>query len=268
MHFAHWQCDGCPWPLVWRLTGVGREMRDRPGEAGAKGNACLPCYWCKRNQRAYMGQWAELIYINYGRETVRAAACVSAQNYFRHARSQWDHSSCVLAVLNFLKNLVGSSASPPSTPGPVAYPRPMAELAEYLILLQTAGTAPQRGRNGNLLRLAMLLGEDPYCLGYLHGMFDSLCEQWEVPAAERRLVVGTASTILFRDLLDDCCDPRTVGKLEDAAFNGLVTHAAHPAFLRGKFDGCTELTRYTATGEQADMPCRLHAYLRKLAEAA
>lgn len=168
-------------------------------------------------------------------------------------------------MLNFLKNLVGSPGTP-QQPGPVAYPRPMAEMAEYLILLQTCGTAPSRGRQGNLLRLATLLGEDPYCLGYLHGMFDSLCEQWEVPAAERRLVVGTASTILFRDLLDGCCDPRTVGTIEDRAFNGLLVHAADPAFRQGKFDGCTELTRYTATKDQGDMPSRLHARLKQLAE--
>ena len=176
----------------------------------------------------------------------------------------------MLTVLNFLKILVGARAAAnfDSGPGPIAYPRPMAEMAEYLILLQTRGTAPSRGRNGNLLRLATFLGEDPYCLGYLHGMFDSLCEQWEVPASERRLVVGTASTILFRDLLEGCCDPRTVGRLEDAAFNGLHAFANDPSFRRGKFDGCSELTRYTATKEQGDMPVRLHARLKQLAEAA
>ena len=172
------------------------------------------------------------------------------------------------AVLKFLKKLVASPKAAPPVPSPVAYPRPMAEMVEYLVLLQTCSTAPSRGRQGNLLRLAMLLAEDPYCLGYLHGMFDSLCEQWQIPAAERRLVVGTASTILFRDLLDGGCDPRTIGKLEDAAFNGLLAFANDPAFQRGKFDGCTELTRYTATKEQRDMPSRLHERLRQLAEAA
>ena len=144
----------------------------------------------------------------------------------------------------------------------------MAEMVEYLILLQTCGTAPSRGRKDNLLRLGTLLSEDPYCLGYLHGMFDSLCEQWDVPAAERRLVVGTASTLMFRDLLDGCCDPRCIGKIEDAAFNGVHAHADGVAFQRGKFDGCTELTRYTATKEQIHMPSRLHDRLKQLAEAA
>jgi hypothetical protein len=169
-------------------------------------------------------------------------------------------------VLNFLKNLVASSnhTSPAS---PVAYPRPMAEMTEYLVLLQTCGTAPSRGRQGNLLRLATHLSEDPYCLGYLHGMFESLSEQWDVPAAERRVVIGTASTILFRDLLDGC-DPRCVGKIEDTAFNGLHAHAGDPVFQRGKFDGCTELTRYTATGDQGHLPSLLHQRLRQLAEAA
>lgn len=168
-------------------------------------------------------------------------------------------------MLNLLKKLAGKpeQLAPPS---PVAYPRPMAEMVEYLILLQTCGTAPSRGRQGNLLRLGSLLSEDPYCLGYLHGMFDSLCEQWEVPAAERKLVIGTASTLLFRDLLDGCCDPRSVGRIEDTAFNGLHAHANDRTFLRGKFDGCTELTRYTATKDQADMPARLHDRLKQLAE--
>lgn len=144
----------------------------------------------------------------------------------------------------------------------------MAEITEYLILLQTCGTAPSRGRQGSLLRLATHLSEDPYCLGYLHGMFESLCEQWDVPAAERRVVIGTASTILFRDLLDGCCDPRCAGKIEDTAFNGLHAYAGVPVFQRGKFDGCTELTRYTATGDQGHLPGLLHQRLKQLAEAA
>lgn len=171
------------------------------------------------------------------------------------------------AVLNFLKNLVGPSKAAISVSS-IAYPRPMAEMAEYLILLQTCGTAPSRGRQGNLLRLATHLSEDPYCLGYLHGMFESLCEQWDVPAAERRVVTGTASTILFRDLLDNCCEPRCTGKIEDVAFNGLHAYAGDPVFQRGKFDGCTELTRYTATGDQGHLPGLLHQRLRQLAEAA
>jgi hypothetical protein len=186
------------------------------------------------------------------------------QNYFRTAHSQRSNPPTSSTVLNFLKNLVGSTDAPP----PPAYPRPMAEMTEYLVLLQTCGTAPNRGRQGNLLRLATALSEDPYCLGYLHGMFDSLCEQWDVPAAERRLVVGTASTILFRDLLDGCCDPQCVGKIEDASFNRLHTYAGDRVFQRGKFDGCTELTRYTATGEQGYLPVLLHARLKQLAEAA
>lgn len=165
-------------------------------------------------------------------------------------------------VLKFLKNLAVSSAS---APGPAAYPRPMAEMAAYLILLQAAGTAPGSGRKGNVLRLAILLGKDPYCLGYLHGIFDALCEQWDVPPAERRLIVGTASTLLFRDLLDGCCDPRAAGMIEDRAFNGLHVFAGHAEFRRGRFDGCTELTRYTATKERRDMPARLHEHLKQLA---
>lgn len=189
------------------------------------------------------------------------------ENYFRTAHSQGSDPPVPPAVLKFLKNLVGSTGTPPS-PGPVAYPRPMAELTEYLVLLQTCGTAPNRGRQGNLLRLATLLSEDPYCLGYLHGMFDALCEQWEVPAAERRVVAGTASTVLFRDLLDGCCDPRCAGKIEDTAFNNLHAYAGDPVFQHGKFDGCTELTRYTATGERGHLPGLLHQRLKQLAEAA
>lgn len=188
------------------------------------------------------------------------------ENYFQPERSD---AVCILSpaqnVLNLLKKLAGKPERLPPR-SPVAYPRPMAEMVEYLILLQNCGTAPSRGRQGNLLRLGGLLSEDPYCLGYLHGMFDSLCEQWEVPAAERKLVIGTASTLLFRDLLDGCCDPRSVGRIEDAAFNGLHAYANDRTFLRGKFDGCTELTRYTATKDQADMPARLHDRLKQLAE--
>lgn len=191
----------------------------------------------------------------------------TGENYFCPACSNEGAIPLQKTMLNFLKTILGRTDELPA-PGPVAYPRPMAEMVEYLILLQTCATAPSSGRKGALLRLGNLLSEDPYCLGYLHGMFDCLCEQWEVPAFERKLVVGTASTLLFRDLLDECCDPRCVGKIEDTAFNGLHAFANDPVFLRGKFDGCSELTRYTATKEQAHMPERLHERLKQLAVAA
>lgn len=170
-------------------------------------------------------------------------------------------------MLKFLKNLVGR-ADAPLPASPVAYPRPMAEMVEYLVLLQTQGTAPGRGRTGNLLRLGAALSEDPYCLGYVAGMFDCLCHQWDVPVDERRLVIGSATTLLFRDLLDACCDQRRAGAIEDAAFNGMRRYAGDLEFARGKFDGCSELTRYTATKEPADMPGRLHERLKQLAAAA
>ena len=167
-------------------------------------------------------------------------------------------------MLNFLKSLLGTAdANIPTSP--VAYPRPMAEMVEYLVLLQTQGTAPSRGRQGSLLRLCGNLSEDAYCLGYLHGMFDALCQQWDVPAGERRLVTGSAFTLLFRDLLDGCCDLRTASTIEDAAFNHAQAFSGDPEFLRGKFDGCTELTRYTVTKERHDMPVKLHERLKQLA---
>ena len=170
-------------------------------------------------------------------------------------------------MLKFLKALAGTPAAPLPV-SPVAYPRPMAEMVEYLVLLQTQGTAPSQGRKGSLLRLGRTLSEDAYCLGYVQGMFDALCHQWEVPAAERRLVIGSASTLMFRDLLDGCCDLRTITVIEDTAFNRMHAYAGDPDFLRGKFDGCSELTRYTATRESKDMPALLHGRLRQLAEAA
>lgn len=169
-------------------------------------------------------------------------------------------------VLKFLKHLFGTTDTP-ALSSPVAYPRPMAEMVEYLILLQTQGTAPSRGRTGSLLRLGRALSEDAYCLGYLQGMFDSLCHQWDVPANERRLVIGSASTLMFRDLLEGCCDLRTAAAIEDTAFNRVHALAGNPAFLRGKFDGCSELTRYTATRDAKDMPARLHDRLKHLASS-
>lgn len=141
----------------------------------------------------------------------------------------------------------------------------MAEMVEYLILLQAPGTAPGGSRHGKLLGLTTTLSTDPYCLGYMTGMFDSLCHQWDVPACERRLVIGSAATLMFRDLLETCCEPRRGAAIEDAAFNGVLAFANDPAFLRGKFDGCSELTRYTATREREDMPARLHERLKHLA---
>jgi hypothetical protein len=173
----------------------------------------------------------------------------------------------VRIVLKFLKSLFGAADAHLPT-SPVAYPRPMAEMVEYLVLLQTQGTAPSRGRKGNLLRLGRILSEDAYCLGYLNGMFDALCLQWDVPAAEHRLVTGSACTLLFRDLLDGCCDLRTASVIEDAAFNNTNALGGDQAFLRGKFDGCSELTRYTATKNLKDMPAMLHERLKQLAEAA
>lgn len=39
-------------------------------------------------------------------------------------------------------------------------------------------------------------------------------------------------------------------------------------FVRGKFDGRSELTRYTATTGPADMPVRLHERWKQLAAVA
>lgn len=172
-----------------------------------------------------------------------------------------------MTMLKFLKTLAGNAAAP-QPPSPVAYPRPMAEMVEYLVLLQTQGTAPSRGRTGNLLRLGITLSEDPYCLGYLSGMFEALCHHWDIPAGERPLVVGSASTMMFRDLLENCCDLRRAAAIEDAAFNGMRRYASDPVFLRGKFDGCSELTRYAATRDASDMPARLHDRLKELAAGA
>jgi hypothetical protein len=170
-------------------------------------------------------------------------------------------------MLKFLKSLFGNNDTP-ALPSPVAYPRPMAEMVEYLILLQTQGTAPSRGRKGSLLRLGTTLSEDAYCLGYLQGMFDALCHQWEVPANEQRLVIGSAFTLMFRDLLEGCCDPRRASVIEDKAFNQVHALAGDAAFLRGKFDGCSELTRYTATKDARDMPAKLHDRLKQLASSS
>lgn len=167
-------------------------------------------------------------------------------------------------MLKILKNLAGTADAPP-TVSPVAYPRPMAELVEYLVLLQARGTAPGCGRKGSLLRLGATLSEDPYCRGYLHGMFDALCQQWDVPAPEQRVVIGTASTLMFRNLLEGRCHPHDIAKIEDAAFNALHAHANDAAFLRGKFDGCSELNRYAATKQAAHMPARLHERLKCVA---
>ena len=168
-----------------------------------------------------------------------------------------------ITVLKFFKNIL------PGAKGPLlhtaaAAPRTMAELVEFLILLQAQGTAPNSGREGNVLRLANLLSTDPYCLGYMNGMFESLCHQWEVPVAEQQLVSGSACTLLFRDLLENCCDLRHASTIEDAAFNGARLHAGDPAFQRGKFDGCSELMRYTATKKRDDMPTMLHERFKQL----
>ena len=170
-------------------------------------------------------------------------------------------------MLTFLKSLF-AGAEAPLLKTPASYPGTMAEMVEYLVLLQAPGTAPGSNRKDNLVRLATTLGNDPYCLGYLTGMLECLCHQWEVPAPEQRLVMGSATTLLFRDLLDKCCDPRRATVIEDAAFNGLLAFGSDPAFQRGKFDGCSELTRYSATKEQQDMPAKLHDRLRQLATSA
>lgn len=168
-------------------------------------------------------------------------------------------------MLKYLKTFFASPDAP-FLQTPVTYPGAMAEMVEYLILLQAPGTAPGRGKNGALLDIATALSRDAYCLGYVSGLFDALCHQWEVPVSEQRLVIGSASTLMFRDLLDTC-DPRSASAIEDAAFNSALMHAADPAFLRGKFDGCSELTRYTATKDQKDLPTRLHERLLHLASA-
>lgn len=144
----------------------------------------------------------------------------------------------------------------------------MAEMVEFLALLQMQATAPGEQKGGNLLRITTALSEDAYCLGYLTGMFESLCHQWEVPANEQRVVIGSAFTLLFRDLLENRCDIRQAAAIEDAAFNSARRFANDPVFLRGKFDGCSELNRYTATKSRDDMPVQLHHRLKQLVVAA
>lgn len=170
-------------------------------------------------------------------------------------------------MLKILKGLF-TAAETPFLQTPVSTPGAMAEMAEYLILLQAKGTTIGHGKNDTLLRLASTISTDPYCLGYMTGMFESLCEQWEVPAQERRLVTGSATTLMLRDMLESCNDTRRVTLIEDAAFNGVLNHASEPAFSRGRFDGCSELTRYAATREQSDMPSRLRDRLLQLAAPA
>lgn len=168
-----------------------------------------------------------------------------------------------LIMLKYLKGLFTGTETP-FLQTPASYPGAMAELAEYIILLQAKGTVAGNGRNDTLVRLATTLSRDPYCLGYVAGMFESLCQQWEVPAQECRLVAGSATTILLRDLLESCKDTRRVTFIEDAAFNGLLNYASDPGFVRGRFDGCTELTRYATTKEQADMPLKLRERLQAI----
>lgn len=169
-------------------------------------------------------------------------------------------------MLNSLKNLFGGNTSLLS--GSSQYPGMMAEMVEFLTLLQMQGTAPGEQKGGNLLRITSALSEDAYCLGYLTGMFESLCHQWEVPANEQRVIIGSAFTLLFRDLLENRCDIRHASAIEDAAFNCARRFANDPVFLRGKFDGCSELNRYTTTKSSDDMPVQLHHRLKQLVVAA
>lgn len=166
-------------------------------------------------------------------------------------------------MLKYLKGLFTGTETP-FLQTPASYPGAMAELAEYIILLQAKGAVAGNGRKDTVVRLATMLSRDPYCLGYLTGMFESLCQQWEVPAQEQRLVAGSATTLLLRDLLESCQDTRRVAFIEDAAFNGALNYASDPGFVRGRFDGCSELTRYATTKEQADMPLKLRERLQAI----
>ncbi|HEY0845054.1 MAG TPA: hypothetical protein VGE12_06780 [Noviherbaspirillum sp.] len=166
-------------------------------------------------------------------------------------------------MLKLLKTLL-TGVDAPLLNTPTSYPGAMAEMVEYLILLQTPRSSSGRGKNAVLLQLATTLSKDPYCLGYVTGMFECLCHQWEVPPGEHRVVMGSATTLLVRDLLDSCGDPRSTTHIEDAVFNGALAFAGDPAFQRGKFDGCSELTRYAATKEQTDLPEGLHQRLVEL----
>jgi len=164
-------------------------------------------------------------------------------------------------VLKFWKNL-SSAAATSLLDTPAEYPATMAEMVEFLVLLQVVGTGTGSSAKGNRLRIAITLSEDPYCLGYLSGMFDALCQHGKVPAAERRLIIGRAYALMFRDLLDGCADPRYAAAIEAAAFTRSLTLTQDPDFRRGQFDGCTELVRYAATRERAHLPVKMHAHLK------
>lgn len=167
-------------------------------------------------------------------------------------------------MLKFLKNLL-AAAPAPLIDTPASYPGTMAEIVEYLVLLQASGPGNGRSSKGNLFRIAVTLSEDPYCLGYLTGMFDALCQHAEVPVTERRLIIRSACSLLFHDLLGSCTDSRSAATIEAAAFSRSLTLAQDPEFLRGRFDGCSELVRYTATKEHAYLPSKLHGHLKQLA---
>lgn len=166
-------------------------------------------------------------------------------------------------MLKLLKNFL-AGVDAPLLQTPASFPGAMAEMVEYLILLQTPRSSSGRGKNAVLLQLATTLSKDPYCLGYVTGMLESLCHQWDVPPGEQRVVMGSATTLLVRDLLDSCGDPHSTTHIEDAVFNGVLNFACDADFQRGKFHGCSELTRYATTKEQSDLPEGLHQRLVEL----
>jgi hypothetical protein len=167
-------------------------------------------------------------------------------------------------VLKFLKNLFGAGDN--ATVSPAAYHGHMAEFVEFLVLVQTRDTMPP-GTTDTLLRIGETLSADPYCLGYLSGTFEALCQAWEIPPAQRRVITGCAYTVMFRSLLQTCSNKQRAAAIQAGAFTRALELGSDAEFRRGQFDGCTELMRYLATKQRKDMPGKMHEHLKRLATA-
>lgn len=139
---------------------------------------------------------------------------------------------------------------------PVEYPGKMSEIVGNLIFVQTLGTGLRDFDDSS--RMVNKLAEDRYCLGYMMGMFDCLCQNWNVPDGDDIIVIGAAFALLFDGMDENNERAIIVGQ---TAFHRAISNSNNPLFSQGQIDGGSELKRYGDTKDKKYIPKMLHEYL-------
>jgi hypothetical protein len=164
-------------------------------------------------------------------------------------------------MLGLLKRLVTKSKPPPPAfRTPKEYPADMADIVRHLYFTQLTGTVFDFV-NMDSTQSVEIMSQDPYTLGYMMGMFDCLCQHWQVPYLETPAILRACFGCAYLGLMQNDIGNIRAVNLGLVAFDRAVRLADDPVFCKGQQDGGSELKQYGETKADVDFPNKLHAYL-------